>query len=79
MQLGTAGFRAYILGRKALDDWSMGTGDDVPIATRTKAVAYNVFYGMLGNATFWAGAWAYATIMMAVMAPPTAVRQRANS
>ena len=66
MQLGTAGFRAYVLERKALDDWNMGTGDDVPIATRAKAAAYNVFYGILGNATFWAGAWVYATIMMAV-------------
>ncbi len=56
-----AGFRAYVLGRKALDDWP--TGDDIPVATRARAALWNVFYGMLGNPTFWAGAVCFATIM----------------
>ena len=56
-----AGFRAYVLGRKALDDWP--TGSDIPVATRARAALWNVYYGMLGNPTFWAGAVCFATIM----------------
>ena len=56
-----AGFRAYVLGRKALDDWP--TGNDIPVATRARAAFWNVYYGMLGNPMFWAGAVCFATIM----------------
>ena len=58
----TEGFRTYVLGRGALDRWET-TADDVPVSTRARAVAYNVFYGILGNPTFWAGACTFATIM----------------
>ena len=61
----TEGFREYMLSPQFLDDWNTGHSDIVPVATRARAAAYSVFYGILINPTFWGGAACFATIMTA--------------